>query len=223
MKYQDFLSYLLSIKDEENAAFVDSLSNSDYISLGIKAPLLKEIAKRYKDDNELILSDFEHGKYLEVESLFFAIGLSRCKNIDEQLLFLDKYLKYVNSWVVTDSINHYLKKCHYETFLDFFKLHYDNKHIYTRRYSYVFALKFYKDKRILDIFKYIKENDEYMVLMAEAWLLSFIAVPYSKETYDFLKTLTDVKLIRKTISKISDSYRFDIETKNMFKSLREGL
>ena len=101
--------------------------------------------------------------------------------------------------------------------------HYKNEHIYTRRFSYVFALHFSKEKRILDLLPLIQLKEEYMVLMAEAWLLSFIAIEYKKEVYNYLSQIDDKELIRKTINKISDSYRFDSEEKEKFKSLRDTL
>ena len=85
---------------------------------------------------------------------------------------------------------------------------------------YIVGLKFYKDQRILKILKYLTLNEEYMVMMGEAWLLATVAIDYPNEVYDYLKDLKDMTLKRKTISKISDSFRFTDETKNRFKSLR---
>lgn len=79
---------------------------------------------------------------------------------------------------------------------------------------------FYKDKRILEIFNHLNEFDEYMVYMAEAWLLATIAVIYQEEVFVQLTKLKDEKLKLKTISKICDSFRFTTEQKEKFKSLR---
>ena len=79
---------------------------------------------------------------------------------------------------------------------------------------------FYRDNKILEIFNHLRENDEYMVMMSEAWLLQTIAINYPNEVFDLLITLKDQKLKLKTISKICDSFRFDEETKERFKSLR---
>jgi 3-methyladenine DNA glycosylase AlkD len=84
----------------------------------------------------------------------------------------------------------------------------------------VLGLKLYKEKDILKILSLLNANEEYMVMMAEAWLLATIAITYPEEVYDFLKETKDVVLKRKTISKISDSFRFDEKTKNKFKNLR---
>ena len=86
--------------------------------------------------------------------------------------------------------------------------------------SYIVGLKFSKDKRILDITKYMTLNDEYMVLMGEAWLLATIAITYPNEIYEYIKDCRDLTLKRKTISKINESYRIESEVKTKFKSLR---
>ncbi len=220
MTYQELLQYLFDNCDSNFALFQKSLSKSTYISIGVKTPVLRKLIKEHYKDSNLKLEEFEHHKYQEVDVLYFGIGLSRCKDIDEQLDFLLKNLKYAGSWAITDLIGANLKKCSYEKFWEFFLKTNDDEYIYTRRFAYVFGLKFSSDKRILDTFKYFKPNEDYMVMMAEAWLLSFVAIHYPEEVYDYLFKCEDDTLKRKAISKISDSYRFSDETKAKFKSLR---
>ena len=87
--------------------------------------------------------------------------------------------------------------------------------------AYILALKQYRDKRILDVLSYIKTNEEYMVMMAEAWLLSVIALSFEDEIFEYLSNSNDITLKRKTISKICDSFRFTNESKERFKMLRK--
>ena len=68
-------------------------------------------------------------------------------------------------------------------------------------------------KDILKVLDYIKHNEEYMVMMAEAWLLATAAICYPQEIFYYLKDKADLTLKRKTISKICDSFRFTDETK----------
>ena len=205
MRYIELANYLFSIKDQKHAEFSGNLSSSKYITIGVKNPVLRSIIKEHYKDTDLSLEDFECSKYLEIDFIYFGIGLKRCKTIEEQLVFLDKNIKYAQSWAITDTINHCLKKCSFDLFWKFFLSHYQNKHIYTRRFSYIFGLMFYKDKRILTIFDYLSESDEYMVMMAEAWLLSTIAIEHPQQVFELLKKLGDQKLKLKTISKICDS------------------
>ena len=220
MTYKELLDHLLSICSENHAKFEGNLSNSDYITIGVKNPVLRQIAKDHYKDGDLHLEDFELSKYLEVDFIYFAVGLKRCKTIKEQLEFLDKNIKHAGSWAITDTINNSMKKCPFDLYWEFFLNHWNSDHIYTRRFCYIFGLMFYKDEKILQIFNYLHEFDEYMVMMSEAWLLQSIAIVYPQQVFDLLGKLKDQKLKLKTISKISDSFRFTSEEKEKFKSLR---
>lgn len=220
MKYKDLEKLLFELTDKKFADFSKSLSNSDYISIGVKNPVLRSIVKEHINDKELQLDDFELGKYLEVDFIYFGLGVSRLKSIDDQLSFLKENIKKAKSWAITDCVSTYFKKCTFEKYWDFLISLYDSKYTYDRRMAYVLGLKFYKDERIISVLKYLKQNEEYMVMMAEAWLLATIAINYPDEIYSYIKECGDVTLKRKTISKINESFRFDETTKNKFKALR---
>ena len=220
MTYQELVKYLFDNRDKNFAVFSKSLSKSVYTSIGVKTPIIRQLVKEHIDDSELKLEDFEHHKFLEVDCIYFGLGLSRLNDIDSQLQFLLNNLKYAASWAVTDTLTTYLKKCSFEKYWDFFLLTNNSDYTYTRRFAYVFALKFSNDKRVFETFKYFKPNEDYMVMMAEAWLISFAAINFPKEVYDYLSVLEDDALKRKAISKICDSYRFSDEAKEKYKSLR---
>ena len=220
MNYQELEKYLFEISDEKFASFSKSLSNSEYISIGVKNPTLKSIIKEHKNDENLRLEDFVLGKYLEVDFIYFGLAISRLKTSEEQLDFLYKNVKLIKSWAVTDTIPSFLKKFSFEQFEDFFFKSYKSKFLYQRRMAYVLGLKYYKDKRILNLLDKFSLNEEYMVMMAEAWLLSFSAIYFENEIFNYLKSIDDIKLKRKTISKIVESFRFINKSKEKFKSLR---
>lgn len=220
MKYKELEEYLFSNRDQKFALFSKSLSNSDYISIGIKNPILKDIIKKHKDDLELKLEEFVLGKYLEIDFIYYGLSLSRLNTIDEQLLFLKNNIKNAKSWAITDCVPPFLKKLSFDKYYDFFLDTYNSNNTYEERISYVLGLKYYKEKEVLKIIPLIKLNKEYMVMMAEAWLLSVIAITYPTDVFDFLKSIDDITLKRKTISKICDSRRIEEGLKNKFKSLR---
>ena len=220
MTYKELEGYLFSIRDDKFADFSKSLSNSEYISIGVKNPKLKEIIKEHKQDFELNPNDFILGKYLEVDHIYFGLSLIRLNKVKDQLQFLKENVWKAKSWAVTDCMSPYLKKIKFEEYYDFFLKTYDSKYTYERRMAYVLGLKQSKDKNILKVLKLMKTNEEYMVMMAEAWLLSFVALEFEDEVFEFLSTCEDITLKRKAISKICDSLRYTKESKNRFKSLR---
>lgn len=220
MNYKDLEKHLFDIADRKFAEFSKSLSNSDYISIGVKNPLLRQLIKEEKEDQELKLSDFNLGRYLEIDFIYFGLALVRAKTLSDQLDFLEENIKYAKSWAITDSIQTYLKKSDFDSFLAFFKKLYKSKFTFDRRFCYIFALKHWKNPRILEIFPLISTNEEYMVMMAEAWLLATVAIDFPDEVFDFLKRVDDITLKRKTISKMNDSFRISEDRKERFKSLR---
>ena len=221
MKYQEFLELLESKSDKKFAEFSKSLSNSDYISIGVKNPVLREIVKEHFGDKELKLEDFELGKYLEVDFVYFGLGVCREKTTKDKLNFLKANIHKAKSWAITDMVSTYIKKITFEEYWDFFLSLYQSKCTYDRRMAYVLGLKLYKDERILNILSYINVNEEYMVMMSEAWLLATIAISFPDAIYEFLCGTNDNTLKRKTISKMVDSFRIDDETKEKFKKLRK--
>ena len=220
MTYTELLKLLLNMRDEKYAAFQKPLSNSEYQIIGVNIPALKKIAKDHYKDKDLDLSEFEHHHYLEVELLFFFFGMLKSKNNDEKLEFILKNVKYADSWMITDTPNSYLKNLDFDSYFDFFKKTYTSKHLYTRRIAYVLGLKVYKDKRIIKILDLLKDDNEYMVTMGQAWLLSSMAICYPEEVYSYLNNSNNIVLRKKTISKIVDSFRINDECKNKFKGLR---
>ena len=220
MTYKELEKQLLSMGDAKFAEFSKSLSNSDYISIGVKNPELRKIIKEHKDDPELKTEEFELGRYLEIDFIYFGLSLCRIKTVEEQLDFLRKNVKNAKSWAITDCMSTYIKKTTYEQFKCFFLDMHKSKDTYARRMAYILALKQYKDSRIVEILNLIQLNEEYIVMMAEAWLLSVIALTKEDEVFNYLRKCDDLKLKRKAISKINESFRFTSESKERFKSLR---
>ena len=221
MNYTKLKKHLFDIGDSKLASFSKRISNSDYLFIGIKIPVLRKIIKELYTENEINLNDFSLGEYFEIDFIYFGLSLIKIKDINLQLAFLNNEIGKAKSWMITDSIPSFLLKYNYTTFFSFFTNSYREKEVYKRRLSFVLAIKLYKEKEILNILKYIKENDEYIVDMAKAWLLATIAIKYTNEIYSFLKDMKPSLLKRKTISKINESYRIKKEDKERFKLLRD--
>lgn len=222
MNYQEYLQVLFANGENKYADFSKNLSHSDYIVIGVRIPILRKIVKENYRNESLVLSDFELGKYLEVDFSYLAIGLLRCKTVAEQLVFLKANMKIAKSWAITDMIASYCKKVTFEDYWQFFVETCHDKYVYVRRFAYVLGLKFYRDERILQTLPYIKYDEDYMVYMGQAWLLATIAICYPEAVFAFLQKGVATNLKNKTISKIKESYRIDDATKNRFVSLRKA-
>ena len=220
MNAQEFVQALFDASDPGYADFSKALSNSDYVHIGVRFPALKKLVKAHYSDPELRIEEFELGHYIEVDLSYFCIALSRCKDREEQHAFLLENIKYAKSWMVTDTIPPYMKRPTFEAFLPFFLRCYRSKAVYQRRLAFVYAMKFRKDARVLELFQYLPEGDEYMVMMGEAWFLATVAITFPEEVFAWIAKTHDSALREKTISKIVESYRIDDGMKARFKSLR---
>lgn len=220
MTYKELGKYLENNANKKFADFAKTVSNSEYLVFGVKNPVLRQIVKEHVKDEEMRLEDFKTGKYLEIDFLYFGLALSRCKNIDEQLEFLKQNIKKAKSWAITDTAATYLKKLAFDKYWSFFLKLVKSPFIYDRRMAFVVGLKLAKDKNILKVTEYIQKDEEYMVMMGEAWLLATVAIYYPNEVYDYLLKCDDLALKRKVISKMVDSFRIDEATKERFKGLR---
>ena len=220
MTYKELEKYLEDNANKKFADFAKTVSNSEYLVFGVKNHVLRQIVKEHVKDEEMRLEDFKTGKYLEIDFIYFGLALSRCKNIDEQLEFLIQNIKKAKSWAITDTAATYLKKLTFDKYWPFFLSLVKSPFIFDRRMAFVVGLKLAKDRNILKVTKHIKKDDEYMVMMAEAWLLATVAIYYPNEVYDYLLECDDLTLKRKTISKMVDSFRIDEATKERFKGLR---
>ena len=58
MTYHELVEYLFSIKDQKHADFSGNLSSSEYITIGVKNPILRSIIKEHYKDADLSLENF---------------------------------------------------------------------------------------------------------------------------------------------------------------------
>ncbi len=71
------------------------------------------------------------------------------------------------------------------------------------------------------MFALLKDENVYHVVMAEAWLISFLAMCDANATYDYLKQCElKYNIVGKAIQKICDSFVISPADKARFKSLR---
>ena len=193
----------------------------------IKVKYLDELAKIFIKENKNIedLQEFLKDKdnhYLR--RIYFQVNLMRRKTLKEKFEFIDNNLKLLQRWEDTDMILNYLSKKSCNSAI-FFKArsYIKEKDEFSKRLGYVLLLnQVYKEKVFLnEIFKLFENDERYYVLMAQAWVISFLYMKFPLETYDFLKNSNlSYKIKSKAISKILDSYQIDNIEKEKVRKLR---
>lgn len=223
--YQSFVNYLFEIKDEQYALFHKNLvKNSTVKIIGIRTPLLKEMAKEIaKGDYPSFFKLNKHEYYEEV--IIHGLIITYLKiSFKDTLLLFDDYINYIDNWASCDIV-----VCNYKLFkknLDsgFIKI---NEYVHSNepfkiRVGLVLLLSYYINdeyiEKVLSIANSIN-NQHYYVKMANAWLISICLVKFYAKTHSFLlNNKLDDWTHNKAIQKAIESYR--IENKEELKKLK---
>lgn len=220
--YQEYLKYLESLSDEKNKAFTLKLTPTKYEVLGIKLPVMRDIAKKINKGNKIeFIKQNTYHYYEEIMILGFVIATTiNYQNIDE-------FIKYIDNWAICDSFSNTLKKQKYnrDELFNYANNLIKSKEEFICRVGLIILLNNFIDKEHINlIYKEIEKikSDKYYINMAIAW---FIAEGYIKEKEVTLKYLLKTKLdkftFNKAISKIHDSYRVSKEEKEYLNTLRK--
>ena len=219
--YEQTIDKLKSSADEKYKEFNDKILMSKSVTLGVRVPIIKKIAKDIpKDKTEEYLSLCEF-RYYE-DTLVYGFLLSRLP-FGEMLSRKDVYLARCDCWANIDTFVPTLKiaKNDREKFFDYVKQNIKGSEGFYLRFYLVSLMDFYLDEEHIDeVLKIAEEYDGkgYYNDMAIAWLVSIAFVKFRDKTMAFLK---DNKLSaftqNKSISKISDSFRATKEDKEYLK------
>lgn len=222
--YQEFITYLLSLQDIKYKEFhIGLVQNSKYEIIGIRLPVLRQIAKEITNCEEFL--NITEDKYYE-EIMISGLVISHIK--DEKIFnkYFKKHIKKIDNWALCDTFCQSIKiieKYPDKYFKEAIKLSLTKKE-FTSRVGLIMLFHFI-DKKYLDtIFNTINNItiDDYYNNMAIAWLVCEIYTKYKEEATNFLKNNNLNKFTQnKTISKINDSYRVTKEDKDLLKQYKK--
>lgn len=214
MNINDYQEKLNQSIDPKYQKFSSSLSGSLLPLLGIKIPLLRSLIKEVKDDKSFDPQKLKLNRYLEYNLSYLAISLERLNDIKSQMEFLSINLVYAKGWQVTDTLVSYVRKLSFKEYFPYFKDLIQSKDTFTRRFAIVLMRRFASDKDISKAFTYLKDDKEYYVEMAWAWLIADVMVYQPSQALLILKRKQLSSTIKKKATqKIRDSYRVDEELK----------
>lgn len=162
-----------------------------------------------------------------VHRTYFQVSMGLLDNYQEQLKFIEDNYLLLNDWWHVDQLTQFINEnMDFEYVYNLAKRYIKSDHTFLRRWGYViFISGLQKDKRnTKKILELMKDDSEYYVQMAEAWLICDLAVFNSDEVTDFLeKSKIKYNILGKAIQKICDSFRISDEYKKRVKFLRTKL
>ena len=224
-EYQEYVKYLISLKDDKNKKFSEKLIFTKYEILGLKIPQERDIAKLIVKGNYQSFLDVAELKYYE-EIMIYGFVIAYTKDLNILDKYLDKYISLVDNWSLCDSFTSSLKilKKNNEYFNKAKKLALSNKEYHIRIGLTIILFQYVNENNLEEIFN-ILDNlklDTYYVNMAAAWLLCDLFIKHRDETLEYIKhTKVNNFIFNKFISKCSDSYRVSKEDKKYLKTLKK--
>lgn len=223
--YQNYEKYLLSLQDLEYKNFHSSLTKTKYEIIGIRVPIMRNIAKEIYKGNITDYLKINDNNYYE-EIFIRGIVISKIKDINLLIEEFSKFVYKIDNWAICDSFCNSLKivEKNKEVFWDIIlKLIKSNEEFIVRT-GIILILNYYIEEKYMDDIFNIFDNlntDKYYINMAIAWTLCEMYIKEKDKTLNYLENnKLNSFVINKTISKIKDSYRVTQEEKeylNMFR------
>ncbi|MBE5821931.1 MAG: DNA alkylation repair protein [Clostridiales bacterium] len=218
---------LEKLADEKYRDFHKKLCNTKYEILGVRLPILRDIAKRLaKQDWQGYILKSKDEVYEEVMIQALVIGYVKT-DIEEIKKYLDIILTKIDNWAICDSMCSNLKitKNNTSTMWEYIMQKLNTKKEYLIRFSYVMMLNYYINEDYLQhILKIIDKNkqEKYYIQMAIAWLVSCTYVKFPKQTMEYLNiSKLDKFTYNKSLQKIIESYRVSKDEKDTIRKMRK--
>ncbi len=156
---------------------------------------------------------------------FFQVSLAQLKGIEAKLEFIEEHFDKLQDWWHVDQLPQFLgKELNFDIAYAKAKEYIKSELPFARRWGYVmFMPTLVKEEGAAEkLFLLFKDDDEYYVQMAEAWLISYLAVYEPEKTLEYLGDCDlNYNIVGKAIQKICDSFRISNEEKARFKEVRK--
>jgi len=226
-KYNKFVQDLKAQKDEKYKEFHSSLVlNSKYEMIGIRVPIMRQIAKDIAKTNiEEFLQVAQDNYYEEV--MIQGLVIAHLKDEKVFYKYFKEYSKKVDNWALCDSFCSSIKiveKYEDKYFAECLKMALNKQEFISRIGLITILNHFISRENLPTIFDTLNkiESDLFYINMAEAWLVCEMYTKHPKETLAFIKKNNLNKFTQnKAISKIHDSYRVSNKEKEMLKQYKK--
>ena len=155
--------------------------------------------------------------------IYYYVALKQMKDVQERMEFIHNNLLF-SDWWHTDQIISYVADLDFETAFRYAEGYIQSEDPFIRRWGYVLFISRLGRGHAGELLKLMKDDDEYYVQMAEAWLIAELAI-FEPETVLAWLAHNGLKynINGKAIQKICDSFRISMEWKERFKALRPEL
>ena len=219
-------SKLFKLQDKKYRDFQVKLIpniNSDNV-IGVRTPELRKYAKELVRANNYVsfLNDLPH-KYFD-ENQLHAFIISELKDYDNCILYINKFLPYINNWATCDQLSPKVFKKYCDKLINEIKIWINSKETYAIRFGIGILMQYYLEDNFkieyLKLVANIKSNEYYINMMRAWYFATALAKQYEAAIVFIEKNKLDVWTHNKTIQKAIESYRITKETKEYLRGLK---
>jgi len=217
---------LKDLAQEEYRKFTSALIPGDAVILGVRLPLIRNMAKEIaKGDwrEYLVYADDEYFEEIMLQG--FVIGLVKT-DAEERLRLIASFVPKISNWSVCDSFCNGLKfvKKNKERVWEFLQPYLSSEREFDLRFAVVMMMDHFIEEeyidRILRLLDSIR-HEGYYVKMAVAWALSVCYVKFPQKTMEYLQhNMLDGFTYNKALQKIIESNRVDSGTKDLMRRMK---
>lgn len=220
---------LQSLSEPDYREFHSSLVPGEKNILGVRLPKIRVLAREIskKDWKEWFLAR-EDTCYEETMLRGLVLAYARMEEPEERLIYISKFVKDIRNWAVCDSFCNTLKDAdHYqEMYWDFLGPYFTSDREYEARFAAVMLLcHFMKEQYLKDGIKRLESirQEGYYAKMAVAWAISVYFAAFPAEMLAYLRGPhgLDEFTYRKSLQKITESYRVSKELKSIIREMRQ--
>ena len=216
--------HLKSISHPENAEWENRIVRTSYPLLSAYTKDLRDVAKSIAKGNYQSFLALDSTDTHE-ELLLQGFVISLIKDADEQMRLLPAYLKKCDSWAQTDSLKFRITANNADRWFDYALALTRSQNTFERRCGLLIFFKFLTTDKLDAIFERIaqmRDEQEYYVNMAIAWLVCDAFIKRREETLPFLVADNLSPWTQnKAISKCRDSFRVSPEDKTLLSTLKK--
>ena len=223
---QEIRQELINLADEKYKKFHSNLCPGVENILGVRLPLLRNLAKDLSKNNYKEYLDNNDSKYYEevmIEGLI--IGYLKIDN-DSRFNYIKNFIPKINNWAICDSFCNNLKftKKNMNEVWNFILPYTISQNEFDIRFAVVMMLNFYIVEDYIDgVLNILNEiqHDGYYVKMAVAWAISYAYIKFPEKTLEFFKNnKLDKFTYNKSIQKIIESNRVSKDEKDFLRTIK---
>lgn len=225
MLYEEFLNEIEAQADETYRDFHKRLLKNDNINvLGVRVPVMRKIAKKYKNCVDELMSFPD--EYYEVT--FIKLTAVSLLPYEEFIKYSDGCVKLIDNWATCDCFTPKCIEKHKDDYLKYISGYLKEDKEFYQRFALTTLLHFYAEEKYLQVIRdavCAADTKYYYVHMAAAWLVAELLVKYYDYAVAFLeenlkKDFIDPKTHNKAIQKACESYRLTDGQKNFLKGIK---